>query len=305
MAKDDFDMDFHFDDDDFDPKAFLDDDDTTAAGEDGEDIDLRELDNLLSGDGDDLPQDSDSPEDDLDLSGLGLDDVPEDTDGLEDGDLDLDGLEDGDLNLDDLDFDEILSPKAVRKNVQQPSSFGAGDSDDLDFPMGDEPEATMQEEDPTAFRDGPVEGGEEPEQEEPVRRRERKPAKPARERREHKPRQPKESTPREPKQVKPNIFTKLYDLYIAPLSNKEMLEAPVDPNNPRRRRKKTKEQIFKEVYLPPILACLCLVLMLSFVIGAISNAIDQKRLNDKIKQSELDASVSAAAEAEAGPRKQA
>ena len=24
MAKDDFDMDFHFDDDDFDPKAFLD-----------------------------------------------------------------------------------------------------------------------------------------------------------------------------------------------------------------------------------------------------------------------------------------
>ena len=299
MAKDDFDMDFHFDDDDFDPKAFLDDDDTTAAGEDGEDIDFNELDNLLSGDGDDLPQDSDSPEDDLDLSGLGLDDVPEDTDGLEDGDLDLDGLEDGDLNLDDLDFDEILSPKAVRKNVQQPSSFGAGDSDDLDFPMGDEPEATMQEEDPTAFRDGPVEGGEEQEQEEPVRRRERKPAKPARERREHKPRQPKESTPREPKQVKPNIFTKLYDLYIAPLSNKEMLEAPVDPNNPRRRRKKTKEQIFKEVYLPPILACLCLVLILSFVIGAISNAIDQKRLNDKIKQSELDASVSAAAEAEA------
>ena len=33
MAKDDFDMDFHFDDDDFDPKAFLD-------GEDGADIDL-------------------------------------------------------------------------------------------------------------------------------------------------------------------------------------------------------------------------------------------------------------------------
>ena len=34
MAKDDFDMDFHFDDDDFDPKAFLD-------GEDGADIDPR------------------------------------------------------------------------------------------------------------------------------------------------------------------------------------------------------------------------------------------------------------------------
>ena len=36
MAKDDFDMDFHFDDDDFDPKAFLD-------GEDGADIDLSEF----------------------------------------------------------------------------------------------------------------------------------------------------------------------------------------------------------------------------------------------------------------------
>lgn len=42
MAKDDFDMDFHFDDDDFDPKAFLD-------GEDGADIDLSEFDDVPSG----------------------------------------------------------------------------------------------------------------------------------------------------------------------------------------------------------------------------------------------------------------
>ena len=40
MAKDDFDMDFHFDDDDFDPKAFLD-------GEDGADIDLSEFDDAF------------------------------------------------------------------------------------------------------------------------------------------------------------------------------------------------------------------------------------------------------------------
>ena len=42
MAKDDFDKDFHFDDDDFDPKAFLD-------GEDGADIDLSEFDDVPSG----------------------------------------------------------------------------------------------------------------------------------------------------------------------------------------------------------------------------------------------------------------
>ena len=279
MAKDDFDMDFHFDDDDFDPKAFLD-DDTAAIGEDGEDIDLSELDELLSKD-DEQDSAPSEPDDALDLSGLGLDDIPADAD---------------DLDLDDLDLDDILSPKAIRKNAQQPSDFGTGDlPEDSDFPEAYSPEQddaeedAAEEEDSSAFQDGPVDTEETPEPEDkPVRRRERKPAKPSRERK-----------PRKPKEAKPNVFTKLYDLYIAPLSSKEMLEGTVDPNNPRRRRRKTKAQIFKEVYLPPILACLCLILILSFVIGAISNAIDQKRFNDQKKKSELEASISAASEAEA------
>ena len=83
MAKDDFDMDFHFDDDDFDPKAFLD-------GEDGADIDLSEFDDVPSG-GDKLDETvADGYDDELDLSGLGLD-------------------EDSDETVDELDLDDILS----------------------------------------------------------------------------------------------------------------------------------------------------------------------------------------------------
>ncbi|MGM9549011.1 MAG: hypothetical protein ACI3V5_04120 [Faecousia sp.] len=274
MAKDDFDMDFHFDDDDFDPKAFLD-------GEDDADIDLSEFDEEFS---DTQPEDAAPGEydDELDLSGLGLDDAPDD--------------------VDDLDLDDILSPKAVRKNAQEHYDFGADESsDDLDFDDTDYLEDAVPEQaeedseapdGPSDFQDAPVDDDAPVEDEDkPVRRRERKPAKA--------PKPRKERKPKEPKEAKPNIFTKFFDLYFAPLTNKEALEAPADPSNPRRRRKKTKAQIFKEVYLPPLIACVCLVLILSFVIGAISNAIDQKRVNDAIKQNEIDASISDAQAAEA------
>ena len=91
-------MDFHFDDDDFDPKAFLD-------GEDGADIDLSEFDDVPSG-GDKLDETvADGYDDELDLSGLGLD-------------------EDSDETVDELDLDDILSPKAVRRNSQEHDDFG-------------------------------------------------------------------------------------------------------------------------------------------------------------------------------------
>ena len=90
----------------------------------------------------------------------------------------------------------------------------------------------------------------------------------------------------------PPILVKLFRLYFP---TKEMLEPPVDPNNPRRRKKKSKAQMFKEAYLPAILACLTLILMLSFVVGSISNAIKQKKLdNEAAKES----SISAANQAE-------
>ncbi len=110
-------------------------------------------------------------------------------------------------------------------------------------------------------------------------------------------RTPKE--PRPPKEHKPNIFTKLFDLYFGPVMNKDQYqEVSHDPTKPRR-RKKSKEQIFKEVYLPPIIACVALILMMAFVIGAISNAIDQKRLDDALKEQQLQESINKAEEEEA------
>ena len=276
MAKDDFDMDFHFDDDDFDPKAFLD-------GEDGADIDLSEFDDVPSGEKPEKTS-SDGYDDDLDLSGLGLD-------------------EDSDEAVDDLDLDDILSPKAVRRNSQEHDDFGSDkQEDDPDFDVTDflddedeQPQAAP--EDDSDFQDEPEDDypdEDEEDEDKPARPRKEKPEKAPKPRRERKPKEPKE-----PKEAKPNIFTKLYDLYFAPLTNKEALEAPVDPSNPRRRRRKTKAQIFKEVYLPPLIACVCLILILSFVIGAVSNAIEQKRVNDAIKKNEIEASISSAQAAEA------
>ena len=96
----------------------------------------------------------------------------------------------------------------------------------------------------------------------------------------------------------PNIFTKFYDLYFAPVVDKSILEEPQDPNNPRRRRRKSRHQIFKEVYLPPIIVCVSLILVLSFLVGSVSNAIVKKQTEDAAKQSQISSSEDAAALAE-------
>ena len=104
-----------------------------------------------------------------------------------------------------------------------------------------------------------------------------------------------------PKLKTPNIFTKFYDLYFAPVLDKNWVnpeEPPQDPNAPRRRRRKTKYQVFKEVYLPPIIACVCLILVMSFLIGSLSNWIEQRRIDKETEKSRLESSISAAAQAE-------
>jgi len=101
-----------------------------------------------------------------------------------------------------------------------------------------------------------------------------------------------------PKLKTPNIFTKFFDLYFAPVLYKELREEPQDPDAPRRRRRKTKAQIFKEVYLPPIIVCVCLILVLTFLIGSVSNVIQLKQIENEKEQMQLNESLSAAAQAE-------
>ncbi len=74
----------------------------------------------------------------------------------------------------------------------------------------------------------------------------------------------------------PPIFTKLYKLYFP-----SMEEVDPKPQPGSRRRRKTKLQVFKEAYLPAILACVTLVLIFSFMIGSLSNAIAAKREQDE------------------------
>ena len=97
-----------------------------------------------------------------------------------------------------------------------------------------------------------------------------------------------------PKLKTPNIFTKFFDLYFGPVIHKELREEPVDPDNPRRRRRKSRSQIFKEVYLPPLTICVCLILVLTFVVGSLSNLIEQRQIDKQNQQSQLDASISQA-----------
>ena len=108
---------------------------------------------------------------------------------------------------------------------------------------------------------------------------------------EKKPRKPIK-LPKLPKLKTPNIFTRFFDLYFGPVLHKEQREEPVDPDNPRRRRRKSRSQIFKEVYLPPLLVCVCLIMVLTFVIGSLSNVIERHQIDKQNQQSQLDASIS-------------
>ena len=67
---------------------------------------------------------------------------------------------------------------------------------------------------------------------------------------------------------------------------------------PRRRRRKSKAQIFKEVYLPPIIVCVSLILVITFLIGSVSNVIALKQIENEKAQMQLSESLSAAAQAE-------
>ena len=283
MSKNDFDIDFDFEEEyGFDPKAFLD------AEEYDTDVDLTEFtDEELGLAAEPEAAAAPAAEDDVNLGDLDFDEL-----------LDLQGVPQEEpaeeALVDDLKFEE--------DPIDVPNFF----DDDFDrepvFP-GQEHEVSMD--DTMIFPDktrmppqeeAPADDPEEDYPQEAYPADYDQPQEPRRRTRNA----PKVSMPKVnlPKISMPNIFGKFFDLYFAPVVNKGVLEEPADPGTPRRRRRKSKAQIFKEAYLPAIIVCLTAVLMLSFVIGSVSNVIDRKREEDKQKQDALLASSNAAVQEE-------
>ena len=216
--------------------------------------------------------------------------------GSEDFDekMDLSGLTDEDFDLTSAEEDFPLDDADGEFDPNQDYDFG----DDMGDFLREEEDA--EEQSSESFEEEPAEepeyseSGEEPEYSEAG---EESPEEEEEEHSSRRQRQRRETSFKInlPKIAMPNIFAKFYDLYFAPIGNKELRELPPDPNNPtRRRRKKSRTQIFKEVYLPPIIVCVCMVLVLSFVIGSISNLIERRRTEAQRQESQLDASISQA-----------
>jgi len=293
MAKNDFDIDFDFEEEyGFDPKAVL------GSEFEDDDLDFSDLDDIdlgmdASEPKEEEPDYSDFDVDSLDLDELKLDedvpameaapsDIPEEPSetekealfGVDDFDEDYDP-DDEDL----MDFSRRTNffdaPKAPVEAEPAPAYEETPYEQDAVQEEISQQLQQMQEEDDLEDEDD--EPDTEAEAEDVPRRR------------------PSERKKREPIKITvPPAVMKIVSLYIPP-NPKEAFNPQPDPNNPRRRRKKSKLQIFKEAYLPTVLACLSLVLILVFCAGAIGNAIDRKRVNDKAA---LESEQAAASEAE-------
>ena len=307
MGKNDFDMEFNFDEEfDFDPNAFLDGEEfdqdidlseftdeelglSPAATEPAEeadpaddldfasDLDLNDLLDLADAEADDLTADFDFEEADEEPAEL-----PEAEEAEKEDDPFAFAHEEDDL-LDELSFEDEIAEEE-EEDYEEPDFQAESDfpeeeiaEDDLDqtmiFPPKRDREETAYQQ-PEYQEKAPVYPEDAEEAEEATPEEEAEPVNARR-------RAPKEKKEfKMPKLTTPRFITDFYNLYFAPLGNKAMLEEPADPSKPRRRRRKTKAQIFKEVYLPPILVCMTAVLVLVFVVGSISNAI-QTYQNEK------------------------
>lgn len=271
MAKNDFDIDFDFEEEDnFDPKAFL--------GEEGYDKDI------------DLNSFSDEE--------LGL--RPQDGNFDLDEDLDTEDF----LNLseeedDEEDWEDEEEDEAPEPDSADPTPDEEEDEFPEEYPEEEEylPEETDTEE--TDMREEEMDYAQD-EQEETYEEGYEEEYDPS-EDEDYEEEAPRKRKPMPkitlPKLHMPRFLSKFFDVYFAPVLHKELQDNQADPAKPRRRRK-SKRQLFKEYYLPPIIACLCLILVLSFVIGSLSNTIALKQIEDETKKNQLDASISQAEQEE-------
>ena len=290
MGKNDFDIDFDFDEEyGFDPKAFL------GTEDYKEDVDLDEF-------------------SDEELGLTAEEDLLVDFDPEEDLEEEEEIFEEESLEEETEDAEEVTEYSEEAEYFQEETEYYEEEAQEEEYYEDEGPDLLAVRE-KTEYEEPPYEeqlqyqepGDEEPvyeegyeeqeedfadesmeeeELEEPKPRKKREPIK-----------LPKVTLPKItlPKLSTPKFLIKFYDLYFAPVLDKSLIEEPQDPENPRRRRKKTKTQIFKEVYLPPILVCVTLILVMSFCIGALSNTIADHKLQKDQEQKELQASQDAAA----------
>lgn len=255
MDKNDFDIDFDFEKEyGFDPEEFL-------NSENPGDFDLSQIDDL-----------------DLDISEEPTENAGETKD--DDFDFDLDE-EDTDARQEDYDEDFTAGIDFSNRKPVEDLNYLQEEGEDDQQPVGDEQEEAYEEPDHEA--DAP----DFPEEEDdPPVREKKKRSIPL-------PRLPK--LPKRPKSDKPSIFSRFFDLYFGPLVGKSLPEQEVNVGDGRRRRRKpSRMQILKEVYLPPVILCIALVLVLSFAVGSISNTVKLKKINDeKKKQEQQNAQIAA------------
>ncbi len=276
MGKNDFDIDFDFDEEfGFDPKAFL------GTEEYDTDIDLGEFSDEELG----LKKESDYIREAADRRKVEAE-PEEEEDAFEFSDEEEDIFEDETLEFYEESEEEDAEYEAFDPD-DDVTVYAAGDSeeDSEENDMDDAGEYAEQTEYPEedVFEDDDLE------EEEVEKKRQRKERKSVT--------MPKINLPKIdlPKLSTPKFLISFYDLYFAPVMNKGLIEENQEQENPnRRRRRKTKAQIFKEVYLPPIIVCVCLILVMSFAIGSLSNFIAEKKLQNQLHQNEVKESEDAA-----------
>ena len=287
MSKNDFDVDFDFNEEyGFDPKAFL------GTEEYDENIDPDTFSDEELGLTSPKKASAPAPEEDFDA----------------DDDLDLDDFlnmrrqdeeetleEEPEEDWSDDDADEVGEPESGEEEYQEDPELPEEEEDQeiaMDENMEYEEDLEMEESEEyeeEAFDENEEDFDDSEEEDMPEKKRQKKARKPIQ--------LPKITLPKI-KLKTPNVFTKFFDLYFAPVLYKELREEPQDPEAPRRRRRKSKTQIFKEVYLPPIIVCVSLILVITFLIGSVSNAIKLKQIENEKEQMQLSESLSAAAQAE-------
>lgn len=260
MDKNDFDVDFDFEKEyGFDPSLFMDADETEEAPVTDSAFESVE-----------------DPDADF-LGDFDLDSLPDEEDSGDDAgvfdDFDLDDITGENSEAEDpmdLSEEEDLPIRRRRQNRQE-------EPQDPELPEEDVLQEDEVPEDELPEEDTEEESEEEPEAEKPARRRK----------------------PRADKPKKPSVFSKLLDLYLAPMRQTEDVQTVDENGRIRRRRKPSKSQIFKEVYLPAIIAGLALLLVLSFIVGSVTNAVKKKMLNDEANRRE---SLSASQAADAAEK---